>query len=85
MKKNLHPEYKDVVFWDMTSDVKFMSRSTAKPKDTIEFEGKTYPVIKIEVSSYSHPFYTGKNIQLDSTGRVEKFNQRFAKKAAVKK
>jgi large subunit ribosomal protein L31 len=84
MKKEGHPEYNEVVFWDLTSDFKFLTRSTMKPKDTIKWEdGKEYPVIKIEVSSASHPFFTGKSMILDTAGRVEKFNQRFAKKQPV--
>ncbi|MDO1445122.1 type B 50S ribosomal protein L31 [Rhodocytophaga aerolata] len=80
MKKDIHPKYHDVVFWDQSSDFKFMTRSTMTSADTIQWEdGKTYPVIKIEVSSASHPFYTGKNVLLDTAGRVEKFNRRYKK------
>ncbi|MGA0557854.1 type B 50S ribosomal protein L31 [Larkinella sp. VNQ87] len=80
MKKGIHPEYREVVFWDLTSDHKFLSRSTVQTKETIEFEGNTYPVVKVEVSSESHPFYTGKNVLLDTTGRVDKFLKRYGKK-----
>lgn len=81
MKKGIHPEYKEVIFLDTTSDFKFMTRSTMTSSDTIEWEdGKTYPLIKIEVSSASHPFYTGKKIYLDTAGRVEKFNKRYKNK-----
>lgn len=80
MKKGIHPEYRDVVFWDLTSDHKFLSRSTVQTKETIEFEGNTYPVVKVEVSSESHPFYTGKNVLLDTAGRVDKFLKRYGKK-----
>ncbi|GAB3329133.1 type B 50S ribosomal protein L31 [Larkinella knui] len=80
MKKGIHPEYRDVVFWDLTSDHKFLSRSTIQTKETIEFEGNTYPVVKVEVSSESHPFYTGKNVLLDTAGRVDKFLKRYGKK-----
>ena len=80
MKKYIHPKYNDVVFCDQSSDFKFKTRSTMTSGDTIEWEdGKTYPVIKIEVSSASHPFYTGKNVLLDTAGRVEKFNRRYKK------
>lgn len=80
MKKDIHPQYNDVVFMDTTSDFKFLTRSTMTSKETIEWEdGKTYPVIKVEVSSASHPFYTGKKIFLDTAGRVEKFNKRYKK------
>jgi large subunit ribosomal protein L31 len=80
MKKGIHPEYRDVIFWDLTSDHKFLSRSTIQTKETIEFEGNTYPVVKVEVSSESHPFYTGKNVLLDTAGRVDKFLKRYGKK-----
>ncbi|AHM61838.1 hypothetical protein D770_17930 [Flammeovirgaceae bacterium 311] len=80
MKKEIHPKYNEVVFMDTTSDFKFLTRSTMTSKETIEWEdGKTYPVIKVEVSSASHPFYTGKKIFLDTAGRVEKFNKRYKK------
>lgn len=81
MKKEIHPEYKEVVFFDTTSDFKFMTKSTMTSEETIKWEdGNEYPVIKIEVSSASHPFYTGKNILLDTAGRVEKFNKKYKKK-----
>ncbi|PTX19639.1 LSU ribosomal protein L31P [Pontibacter mucosus] len=81
MKKGIHPEYRQVVFQDMTSDFKFLTRSTMTSDETITWEdGKEYPVIKVEVSSASHPFYTGKNIFVDTAGRVEKFNTRYKKK-----
>lgn len=80
MKKGIHPDYREVVFLDTSNDYKFITRSTIQTKDTIEFEGNTYPLVKIEVSSESHPFYTGKRMFLDTAGRVEKFNRRFAKK-----
>ncbi|MFD2246096.1 type B 50S ribosomal protein L31 [Pontibacter ruber] len=81
MKKGIHPEYREVVFQDMTSDYKFITRSTMTSSETITMEdGKEYPVIKVEVSSASHPFYTGKNIFVDTAGRVEKFNTRYKKK-----
>jgi len=81
MKKGIHPEYREVVFQDMTSDFKFITRSTMTSSETITMEdGKEYPVIKVEVSSASHPFYTGKNIFVDTAGRVERFNSRYKKK-----
>ncbi len=81
MKKDIHPEYKEVVFLDTSSDHKFLTRSTMTSKETIKLEdGKTYPLIKIEVSSASHPFYTGKKMFVDTAGRVEKFNRRYKKK-----
>ncbi|NJM26495.1 MAG: type B 50S ribosomal protein L31 [Bacteroidia bacterium] len=82
MKKGIHPEYKDVIFHDTSSDVKFMTRSTVNTKDTIKWEdGKDYPLIKVEVSSASHPFYTGKKLFVDTAGRVEKFQKKYGKKA----
>ena len=80
MKKDIHPEYKEVVFLDTTSDFKFLTKSTMTSKETIKWEdGNEYPVIKVEVSSASHPFYTGKKIFLDTAGRVEKFNKKYKK------
>jgi large subunit ribosomal protein L31 len=80
MKKGIHPEYRDVVFQDTSSDLKFLTRSTMTSNETITWEdGKSYPVIKVEVSSASHPFYTGKNVFIDTAGRVEKFNKRYKK------
>jgi large subunit ribosomal protein L31 len=81
MKKEIHPNYREVVFFDTSSDYKFITKSTIETNETIEWEdGKQYPVYKIEVSSNSHPFYTGKKMLLDTAGRVEKFNKRYAKK-----
>ena len=80
MKKGIHPDYRDVVFHDLSSDYKFLTRSTVQTKDTIEFEGQSYPLVKIEVSSQSHPFYTGKNVLLDTAGRVDKFRKRYGTK-----
>ncbi|WP_420317081.1 type B 50S ribosomal protein L31 [Ekhidna sp.] len=81
MRKDIHPEYNEVIFQDTTSDFKFLTKSTMTSKETIKWEdGKEYPVIKVEVSSASHPFYTGKKIFLDTAGRVEKFNRKYKKK-----
>ncbi|MBV6646591.1 MAG: type B 50S ribosomal protein L31 [Cyclobacteriaceae bacterium] len=80
MKKDIHPEYKEVVFLDTSSDFKFLTKSTMTSDETIKWEdGNDYPLVKIEVSSASHPFYTGKKIFLDTAGRVEKFNRRYKK------
>jgi large subunit ribosomal protein L31 len=82
MKKGIHPEYKDVIFWDTSSDHKFLTRSTQSPKETMKWEdGKEYPLIKVEVSSASHPFFTGKKLFVDTAGRVEKFKNKYQKKA----
>lgn len=81
MKEGIHPKYEYVVFWDQSSDFKFLTRSTMSSRETIKWEdGKEYPVIKIEVSSTSHPFYTGKKMFLDTAGRVEKFMNKYKKK-----
>ncbi|WP_022899326.1 type B 50S ribosomal protein L31 [Humibacter albus] len=78
MKSDIHPDYAPVVFRDLASGATFLTRSTVSSDKTIEWEdGNTYPVIDVEISSESHPFYTGKQRILDSAGRVEKFNQRF--------
>lgn len=80
MKKGIHPDYRPVVFQDASADFAFLTRSTIKTSDTIEWEdGNTYPLIKLEISSASHPFFTGKQKLLDSAGRVEKFKKKYAK------
>lgn len=80
MKQGIHPEYREVVFQDMQTDFKFITRSTVHSKDTIEMNGKTYPLIKLDTSADSHPFYTGAQTRIVETGRVEKFRQKFAAK-----
>jgi large subunit ribosomal protein L31 len=78
MKKGIHPEsYRPVVFKDMSNGDVILSRSTVNTKETIEFEGNTYPLIKLEISSSSHPFYTGNSKLVDSAGRVDKFMNRY--------
>ena len=78
MKKEIHPEYKEVVFLDTSSEFKFLTKSTMSSSETIKWEdGNEYPLVKIEVSSASHPFYTGKKLFVDTAGRVEKFNKRY--------
>jgi len=82
MKKGIHPDYNEVIFWDTSSDVKFLTRSTLKSKEMAKWtDGKDYPVVKVEVSSASHPFFTGKKMFLDTAGRVEKFQKKYQKKA----
>jgi len=78
MKTDIHPEYNAVVFRDLASGETFLTRSTVTSEKTIELDGVTYPVIDVEISSASHPFYTGKQRIMDSAGRVEKFNSRYA-------
>jgi large subunit ribosomal protein L31 len=82
MKEGIHPEYREVVFQDMSNDFKFITRSTVQTKEKIEFEGKEYPLVKIEVSAESHPFYTGKHKIVDTAGRVEKFRQKFGNRGS---
>lgn len=83
MKKDLHPkEYRTVVFKDMSNDSSFLTRSTAPTRETIVWEdGNEYPLLKVEISNTSHPFYTGKNVLVDTAGRIDKFKKRYAKKA----
>ena len=83
MKKGIHPDsYRLVVFKDMSNGTTFLSRSTAHSNETIKHEdGNDYPVIKLEISNTSHPFYTGKNMLVDTAGRIDKFNKKYAKKA----
>lgn len=80
MKADIHPQYNDVVFQDVTSSFSFLTRSTLSSKETIKWEdGKEYPLLKVEISSASHPFYTGKQKLIDTSGRVDKFRKRYAK------
>ena len=80
MKVGIHPEYREVVFQDLSSDFSFLTKSTIGSKETIKWEdGKEYPLVKVEVSSASHPFYTGKHKVLDSGGRVDRFKKRYGK------
>jgi large subunit ribosomal protein L31 len=82
MKQGIHPEnYRFVVFKDMSNGTTFLSKSTAASKETITFDdGNEYPVIKMEISNTSHPFYTGKNMLVDTAGRIDKFKKRYEKK-----
>jgi large subunit ribosomal protein L31 len=77
MKDGIHPNYREVLFHDLSCDFKFITRSTVQTRETMKHEGKDYPLVKIEVSSESHPFYTGKHKIVDTAGRVEKFRQKF--------
>jgi len=77
MQKGIHPDYREVVFLDTSSGEKFLTRSTIHTTETIEYEGQEYPLVKVEISSYSHPFYTGKMKYVDSAGRVEKFQKKY--------
>jgi large subunit ribosomal protein L31 len=84
MKEGIHPKnYRTVVFKDMSNGTTFLSRSTANSSETIVWDGdgQSYPVIKLEISNTSHPFYTGKNVLVDTAGRIDKFKKRYEKKA----
>ncbi len=86
MRKGIHPDkYRLVVFKDMSNDHQFITRSTAPTKDTIEVEGTKYPLIKLEISNTSHPFYTGKMKLVDTAGRVDKFMSKYQKHFDKKK
>jgi large subunit ribosomal protein L31 len=81
MKAGIHPEYRDVVFVDVSNDFSFVTRSTVQTREKITWkDGKEYPLFKLDTSSESHPFYTGAQTRLVEAGRVEKFRQKFAAK-----
>jgi large subunit ribosomal protein L31 len=78
MKKGIHPQnYRQVVFKDMSNEDMFISRSTIKTRETIDIDGVSYPLMKLEISNTSHPFYTGKAKLVDTAGRVDKFMSRY--------
>ena len=80
MKSGIHPKYNEVVFQDLSSDFASLTRSTIQTKEPVKWEdGNEYPLVKVEISSASHPFYTGKHLLLDSGGRVDKFKKRYGK------
>jgi large subunit ribosomal protein L31 len=83
MKKGIHPtNYRFVVFKDMSNGTTFLSKSSAQSRETIKYEdGNEYPLIKLEISNTSHPFFTGKNMLVDTAGRIDKFKKRYEKKA----
>ena len=87
MKKDIHPEnYRHVVFKDMSNDYAFLCKSTIQTKDTIKWEdGNEYPLVKLEISSASHPFFTGKVKLVDTAGRVDKFMNKYQKHMDRKK
>ncbi len=87
MKANIHPTYNEVIFFDSSCDFKFLTKTTAdtKGKEKMKWtDGKEYPVIRIEISSESHPFYTGKHKVMDTAGRIDKFKQRYSRTSAGK-
>jgi len=78
MKKGIHPQYREVVFQDISTDFAILTRSTINPKETIQWtDGKEYPLVKVEVSSQSHPFFTGKQKIVDTAGRVDRFRRKY--------
>ena len=80
MRTDIHPEnYRLVAFKDMSNDDVFISKSTVNTKETIEFEGAEYPLVKLEISRTSHPFYTGKSKLVDTAGRIDKFKNKYSK------
>ncbi len=84
MKADIHPTYREVVFQDASSDFSFLTRSTMDSKESIKWaDGKEYPLVKVEISSQSHPFYTGKQKIVDAGGRVDKFRRRYGQKPAA--
>ena len=84
MKKDIHPKgYRMVVFKDTSNETTFLTRSTAPSREAILWEdGNEYPVVKVEISNTSHPFYTGKSMFVDTAGRIEKFKKRYEKKTS---
>jgi len=80
VQTDIHPNYRPVVFQDTSSDFSFLTKSTIETSETIDWDdGETYPLAKVEISSQSHPFYTGKQILVDTTGRVERFRKRYGR------
>lgn len=81
MKKDIHPEFRPVVFKDVSCDWEILTKSTAKAKETIKWkDGNEYPLVKVDISSQSHPFYTGKQRLIDTEGRAEKFRKKYGTK-----
>ncbi|MCL6244228.1 type B 50S ribosomal protein L31 [Acinetobacter sp. ANC 7200] len=79
MRANIHPEYREVLFHDTNANTFFVIGSTLSTNQTKEFEGKTYPYVTLDISSASHPFYTGEQRQVNNEGRIANFNKRFAR------
>jgi large subunit ribosomal protein L31 len=81
MRKGIHPEFREVVFRDVSNNWEMLTKSTAKSKETVKWkDGKEYPLVSVEISSQSHPFYTGKQRLIDTEGRAEKFMKKYGKK-----
>ena len=82
MKKDIHPNYRPVVFQDNSADFAFLTQSTVQTKATITWtDGKEYPLVRVDISSQSHPFYTGKQNIVDTAGRVDRFKRKYGKKS----
>ncbi len=82
MKKDIHPKLHDVVFKDVSCDYTFLGKSTQSSKEMVQWEdGKSYPLLKVEISSASHPFFTGKQRVMDTEGRIDRFRKKYAKKS----
>lgn len=77
MKQGIHPDFQKVVFMDSATGAKFLAGSTLKPEETVDYEGETYPLVRVEVSSDSHPFYTGRQKFTQADGRVDRFNKKY--------
>lgn len=81
MKKGVHPDFREVVFRDVSTDWSYLTKSTVKSKETTKWtDGKEYPLVTVDISSQSHPFYTGKQRLIDTEGRAEKFKKKYGKK-----
>ena len=83
MQDNIHPPYRQVVFRDRSAGLAFRTGSTLTSSETIEFEGETYPVVDVQISSASHPFWSGTSRVIDTEGRVERFNRRYRKEGTA--
>ena len=82
MKKDIHPNYRPVVFQDNSADFAFLTKSTVETKETITWtDGKEYPLVRVDIRSQSHPFYTGKQNIVDTAGRVDRFKRKYGKKS----
>lgn len=80
MKPDIHPQYREVVFQDTSSGEMFLTRSTIETSETVDYEGTSYPLAKVEISSASHPFFTGTMTIVDTAGRVERFERRYGRR-----
>jgi large subunit ribosomal protein L31 len=81
MKPGIHPDYRPVVFMDATTGAAFLTRSTITSDRTVDWEGATFPLVVVDISSASHPFWTGSRLHIDAAGQVEKFRRRYGSRA----